>query len=171
MIRTLALAGGVAGGLGLSQFPEFSQQYTQRLGGAVDELSRQIRRYEADAAEAGLTLEALLAGLAREGPLAQKQAANMAEDVARHGRLSADLDALEGAGPFMRARLATHLADREIAARAYEAFKPAIPASFEGAVFAGTGAFAGWAAISAILAVLGGLWSLLTAPFRRKNPA
>ncbi|NRB05388.1 MAG: DUF2937 family protein, partial [Rhodobacteraceae bacterium] len=37
--RAIALAGGLAGGLSLSQFPEFSQQYLQRLGGAVDALA------------------------------------------------------------------------------------------------------------------------------------
>ena len=38
MIRTLTLAGALAGAVSLSQFPEFSQQYLQRLSGAVDEL-------------------------------------------------------------------------------------------------------------------------------------
>ncbi len=171
MIRALALAGGVAGGVGLSQFPEFSQQYTQRLGGAVDELTRQIERYERDAEKVGLTLDGLLEGMSGEGPLAQTQAGNMADDIERHARLSADLEALEGAGPFTRARLATHMADRDIAAKAYEAYKPAVPATFEGAVFAGTGLFAGWAGITAVFAFLGGLWSMLTGPFRRKTSA
>ena len=38
-MRAIAVAGGLAGAAGLSQFPEFSQQYVQRLGGAVDELT------------------------------------------------------------------------------------------------------------------------------------
>ena len=32
------MIGGLALGVVLSQFPEYAQQYTQRLGGAVDEL-------------------------------------------------------------------------------------------------------------------------------------
>ncbi|MBU0778826.1 MAG: DUF2937 family protein, partial [Alphaproteobacteria bacterium] len=35
MIRALALIGGLAGGAALSQYPEFSQQYLQRLAGQV----------------------------------------------------------------------------------------------------------------------------------------
>jgi hypothetical protein len=38
MRRSLSLLGGLGLGLALSQFPEYAQQYTQRLGGAVDEL-------------------------------------------------------------------------------------------------------------------------------------
>jgi len=38
MRRTLGILGGLALGLTLSQFPEYAQQYVQRLGGAVDEL-------------------------------------------------------------------------------------------------------------------------------------
>lgn len=38
MFRTLAMIGGIAGAVALSQFPEFSQQYMQRLSGARTEL-------------------------------------------------------------------------------------------------------------------------------------
>jgi len=33
LLRAVTFAGGLAGAVGLSQFPEFSQQYTQRLAG------------------------------------------------------------------------------------------------------------------------------------------
>lgn len=169
IVRALALAGGVTGAAGLSQFPEFSQQYTQRLGGTVDELSRQITRYEMDADKVGLTLEELLAELAAEGPRGATQAGNIQSDIDRHARLSSALTELQNAGPFSRARLAGHLSDREIAGRAFEDYKPAVPATFEGAVFAGTGFFAGWAGISAVLAFLGGLWGTFTGMFGRRT--
>ena len=38
MRRMIAGIGGLALAIVLSQFPEYAQQYTQRLGGAVDEL-------------------------------------------------------------------------------------------------------------------------------------
>ncbi|MFW2543414.1 DUF2937 family protein [Primorskyibacter sp. 2E107] len=161
MLRALALAGGVSGAAGLSQFPEYSQQYTQRLGGAVDELSRQIVRYERDAATVGLTLDGLVTQLGTEGPLSSVQAGNIRADIARHARLLADLDALKSAGPFMRAKLATHLGDRDVARRALQTFKPAMPVTFEGAVFAGTGFLAGWLGISALVAFLAGGFSSL----------
>ena len=46
ILRTMALAAGLTGAATLSQFPEFSQQYTQRLGGAVDELSAIVMMLE-----------------------------------------------------------------------------------------------------------------------------
>jgi hypothetical protein len=170
ILRILTLAGGLIGATGLSQFPEFSQQYMQRLGGAVDELGRQVTRYEADAAAAGLPLEAYLAELGAEGEKARTQATNMSADIARHARLSTALTALEGAGPFMRARLAFDLTpDNEVAARAYQSFKPALPASFEGAVFAGTGFVTGWVVLALAFSILRRSWRMARAPFRRQR--
>ncbi|MFW2587633.1 DUF2937 family protein [Sagittula sp. SSi028] len=167
--RVLALGAGLTGALGASQFPEFSQQYMQRLGGAVDELSRQITRYEADASAAGLSLPLYLGALAAEGPLAKTQAANMAADITRFEDLSEDLSALQNAGPFMRAKLATHLGDRQIWSRAREAFEPAVPATFEGATFAGTGFVAGWGIVGVLSWFLRNLWITLRRPFRRRR--
>jgi polyhydroxyalkanoate synthesis regulator phasin len=158
ILRTLALAGGLSGALGASQFPEFSQQYMQRLGGAVDELTRQVDRYTADAAEVDMDLREYLVALAAEGDLAARQARNMLDDVQRRERLAGDLAALEGAGPFMRAKLATHLGDREIARAAMEAFKPAVPVTFEGATFAGTGFLAVWLGLGLVFGFLKRLW-------------
>ena len=67
----------------------------------------------------------------------------------------------------MRAKLATHLGDRRIAARAFEAYKPAMPITFEGAVFAGTGFLAGWLALALLVSLLrGGLRTLARSPRR-----
>lgn len=169
MLRILTMAGGLAGAVGFSQFPEFSQQYMQRLGGAVDELRDVVATYEADAAAQGETLTSYIAALAKEGPRAQTQAQNMTAQVARLGVLSDALQTLEGAGPFMRAKLATHMGDRGVASNAYAAFEPAVPASFEGAVFAGTGFVAGWAGLKLVFGVFITLWGLLLAPFARKK--
>ena len=53
MLKFLAIAGGLAGAAGLSQYPEFSQQYTQRLGGQVDALSEVVADFEASAMRCG----------------------------------------------------------------------------------------------------------------------
>ncbi|MBV7393830.1 DUF2937 family protein [Mameliella sediminis] len=172
ILRILLLAGGLTGAAGLSQFPEFSQQYMQRLGGAVDELQRQVTRYENDAAQLGMTLDHYLTALAEEGPMARTQAGNMVADIARHDRLSKALTRLEGAGPFMRAKLAFDvMPDSEVARRAYETYKPAVPATFEGAVFAGTGFVVGWAVLALGFAILRRSWRLMTAPLRGRGTA
>jgi len=55
MRRTLATLGGLALGFAFSQFPEYAQQYEQRLGGAVDELRIIVDDFDADARKFGLT--------------------------------------------------------------------------------------------------------------------
>lgn len=170
VLRILALTGGLAGAVGLSQFPEFSQQYMQRLGGAADEMAAIVAQYEADAQATGLSLTDYIQALSEEGPLSQTQAGNMQAHVVRHQSLAEALEALRGAGPFMRAKLASHLGDREVAKQAFDAFQPAIPATFEGAVFAGSGFLAGWLGLSLVFGFVARLWGSVTGLIR-KRPA
>ena len=162
--RALILAGGLAGAAGLSQFPEFSQQYVQRLGGAVDELRRFVEGFDADATEVGLSRDGALADLAQGGAMGAQRAETMAGVIVRYEQLSADLVALRSAGPFTRAYRARDVGDAEIARAAWAEFKPALPLTFEGAVFAGTGFLGGLGIIAALLA-------LLKMPFRRRRAA
>ncbi|WP_324751613.1 DUF2937 family protein [Roseovarius sp. Pro17] len=162
LARALALAGGLAGAAGFSQFPEFSQQYVQRLGGAVDELGRFVAEFDADAAEVGLTRAAALADLGQGSAIGAQRAESMADVIVRYQRLSADLATLRDAGPFTRAYRMRSFADAEIAEAAWEEFKPAVPLTMAGGIFAGAGFLAG-------LAVIGGALALLRAPFRRRR--
>jgi hypothetical protein len=162
--RALTLAAGLSGAAGLSQFPEFSQQYAQRLGGAVDELGRFVAEFDADAASLGLSRDAALRDLAEGGRMGAARAETVEDTIARYHRLRADLVALRGAGPFTRAYRARSLTDPDIARAAWQDFKPAVPLTFEGAVFSGVGFFAGWGAMALGLALL--RW-----PFRRRSPA
>lgn len=164
ILRALAFVGGLSGAAGLSQFPEFSQQYLQRLGGAVDELSRVVEAFDADAAGVGLSREAALVDLASGGAMGAERAKTMATTIERHRTLTTDLAALQNAGPFTRARLAPHLTDTDIAQRAWKEFRPALPVTFEGVIFAGTGFLTGLGVFSLLL-------RLLSWPFRRKSAA
>lgn len=163
-LRTLTLVGGLTGAAGLSQFPEFSQQYAQRLGGAVDELSRVVTEFDQDAAKVGLSREAALEDLAGGSAMGRERAETMERTINRYEHLQSDLQALEGAGPFTRAYLASKMTDRDVAQRAWDNFKPAMPVTFEGAVFAGVGFLTG-------MLILGAVISLLRLPFRRKAMA
>lgn len=158
--RILVLAGGLSGGAGLSQYPEFSQQYMQRLAGAVDELSRFVAEFDNDAGNIGLSREQALVQLAQGGAIGAERAETVSHTITRHRRLSGDLEALETAGPFTRAYHGRKLADPEIAKAAWADFKPALPFTFAGAVFAGVGFVAGMLAIAL-------LWAVISKPFRR----
>jgi hypothetical protein len=161
ILRSLALAGGLAGALTTSQFPEFSQQYLQRLGGAVDALGEVVADFDASAAASDLTRREALAQM-QGTPFLKRRGADMARSFARYERLRADLVVLQGQGPFMRAYNAARFTDTEIAKAAWTAYQPAVPVNFEGLVFAGLGFVLGMGLTSAML-------GMVRAPFRRRR--
>ncbi|MDO6726732.1 DUF2937 family protein [Cognatishimia sp. 1_MG-2023] len=152
--RALTLAAGLSGAAGFSQFPEFSQQYAQRLGGAVDELHQFVVDFDADAAQVGVTRDVALAQLAEGGAIGAARAETMQVTITRYERLSSARDALQDAGPFMRAYHSAKINDPEIVHAAWAEFKPAVPLSFEGAVFAVSGFFAAFIGSYAVLGCL-----------------
>lgn len=167
LVRALALATGLTGAAGVSQFPEFSQQYMQRLGGAVDELQRVVDAFDADAASLDLSRAEALEELADGGAMGAARAETMQRTMERHARLSGDLAEMQGLGPFSRARYAARFTDPELAGRVWENYKPAMPVTFEGAIFAGLGFLGGLALFSALIWLIRLPFSL----FRRTSDA
>ncbi|MBD8066200.1 DUF2937 family protein [Devosia sp. PTR5] len=161
--RMVAGIGGIGLAAVLSQFPEYAQQYTQRLGGAVDEL-RVITTDFDRAAEAG--------GLDRTQALGRYNASNdeflagrgtsMTATFQRFERLSQTLAEIEGADPATRlANLPAYL-DSDIGRRTLEAYRPAVPMTVEGVLYAGGGFILGYLLIS-------GLLRFFALPFGRRN--
>lgn len=163
ILRALALSAGLAGGAVATQFPEFSQQYVQRLGGAVDALDTVVQDFDASARAEGLTRDAALAQMGGS-PFLDRRRADMERTIARHAALSADLAALESAGPFLRAYRAHRMTDRDVAQAALAVYQPALPLNIVGLSFAATG-FALCAAVAGFVLRLC-LW-----PFRRRGRA
>ena len=161
LIRTLTLVGGLAGAGTLAQFPEFSQQYTQRLGGAVEALGEVVADFDASAQAEGLTRAQALAEMTG-GDFVERRQADMQRTFERHAYLQSAQQALQDAGPFMRAYHVGKLTDTELMGQTADIFKPAVPVTFEGLVFAALGFLAGLGAVSLILRVM-------TAPFRRRR--
>ena len=165
--RTMVLAAGLSGAVGFSQFPEFSQQYLQRLGGTVDELQRVVAQFDADAQALDLTRDEAISQLSQGGAFGAARADSMTENFQRLSQLTNDLAALQGAGPFTRASLLPHLTDPALVERTWDDFKPAVPLTFEGGSFAALGFGLGALALTVLgrmLGVIGGL-------FRRRPKA
>ena len=160
MWRILAIMGGVSGAVALSQFPEFSQQYLQRLAGKVDALAQVAAQFDATAAAHGMTREAALVGMAGT-PLLVDQQADQRAVFARGAALADNLAVLRAASPLARLTMPQRFGDSETLAATYADFRPAVPATSEGAVTAGIGYAGGWA-------LVGALWRLLAWPFRRR---
>jgi len=154
MIRAIAMAGGLAISAGLSQFPECSQQYMQRLSGAVDELSGVVAQFDADAAGLGLSRADALEELRAGGRMGEARAISMGYVLKRHQSLSRDLAALQGSTMAGKIMNINRFMDFELARKTWADFRPAVPLSGAGLTLAGLGFLAGYAVSGG---VIGGL--------------
>ncbi|WP_232630262.1 DUF2937 family protein [Methylobacterium sp. Leaf118] len=153
VVRTLGLAFGLLAAVLAAQGPEFAQQYGQRLGGALDELRRQIASLDADAQATGRSRDQALAQL-RSNPDAfvARRGESARADVDRLKDLEAQKQALDGAeSPLGRLFVIARGPDMDIARAAYRDYQPAVPTTTDGFV-AGLigflGAWAGWRVVA-----------------------
>ncbi|WP_126400749.1 DUF2937 family protein [Blastochloris tepida] len=152
--RLFAFAAGALCAIALAQFPEFAQQYSQRLGGRLDELRGFVERFDADAARAGLTREQGLAEFAKPGStFLRDRGADAAFMIRRFEAFDATKTALDTAAPLERLAVFVRTYDREVGRAAFADFRPAVPATIEGAVHAGAGFVIGVALASLIFGV------------------
>lgn len=163
ILRTITFAGGLCGAAALSQYPEFTQQYVQRLGGQVDALTVVLRDFDASAEKADMTRDEALASMGGTVFLENRRR-DMRETIDRHARLSDDLAVLSTVSPIERITLPHRLRDTALASATFKEFRPALPLSLEGAISGGLGFAVGWA-------VLAGLLRFIAWPFRRRRKA
>lgn len=131
--RVLAVAGAVL----FSQAPEFFQQYLQRLGGHLDEARRILAQFEQAAGQAGLTLADYIRRTAANADTAVARLADtMAAAAERVQSLQAAHDALRDAPAWSRPFVFLRHADWEIVRAAGAVFKPAVPVTLEGGLYA-----------------------------------
>lgn len=161
VFRTLGLALGLLGGLIAAQGPEFAQQYTQRLGGTLDELRRVVAGFEADAAATGHTPDAAVDRLRGDtDALVARRGEAARHDIARLKDLTAQQRALADAGgPLGRLAALIRDPDLPLARATYQDYKPAIPTTTDGLA----------AGLLGFLATWGG-WRVLSDLGRRVTP-
>ena len=139
--RTLIVLIGFAGGLTGSQFPEFAQQYRQRLGGALDELRQVVADFDADAAQNGLTRAAALATYGRSPePFLRDRGVTMAGVMRRFESLSEQRAKLELASPLTRPVVVLRAPDERVIKGAWADFELDVPVTNAGIVWAAAGA-------------------------------
>jgi len=152
-MRTLAMAGGLAGAVALSQYPEFSQQYVQRLSGAVDELRGVTLAFDTAARVAGMSREEAFDAMG-DGRFQTSLRDDMRSRIYRYERLNADYQALAGAAPLERLARFYRIRDPELVQRTWDDYKPAVPVTSEGLISAGIGFAAGWVLVSLLVGLL-----------------
>ncbi len=154
MARIAATVGAIALGVGSSQFPEFSQQYEQRLGGAVDELRIITTQFDSSAARAGLTRDEALQDYSGTEFLALR-GEDMRGTFDRLEKLEEDLALLQNSSAAEKIANLPAMMDSQIAMRAWENFEPAVPVTSEGAAFAVMGGVAGFAGVGGLASLFG----------------
>ena len=165
MRRVIAGIGGVGLAVVLSQFPEYAQQYTQRLGGAVDELRVITQDFDRAALAGGLDRTAALERYnASNDDFLAGRGSSMTATFQRYEQLSATLTRIEGAGAIERFQSLPAYLDTDIGQRTLQAYKPAVPVTVEGILYAGGGFILGYL-------VLSGIWRFVAMPFKRKRYA
>ncbi len=138
--RILNGAAAVAGAGALAQFPEFFQQYLQRLGGRLDQAQLDLDRILRDATTLGRTLEVYLEELLTSGTTAARQAARRElERVDQTSDLQNAYDALTLAEPAERPFLFIKHFDADVAEETLSIFAPALPTTGEGLAYAAAG--------------------------------
>ena len=165
MRRIVAGVGGLGLAIVLSQFPEYAQQYTQRLGGAVDELRVITEDFDQSALAGGLDRAAALERYnASNDDFLAGRGSSMTATFQRYEQLRSTLVQIENAGAIERFQSLPAYLDTDIGRRTLENYKPAIPVTMEGILYAGGGFILGYL-------ILSGLWRFLAMPFKKRYPA
>ena len=127
----------VIGTILFSQIPEFMQQYLQRLGGHLDEARRQLEQFQHTAAQSGLKLEQLISQTtATPDPAVAKLGGMMTEAMTRVDALATAQTAIQQASLWSRPFVFLQHIDVSIARATWSIFKPAVPTTVEGLVYA-----------------------------------
>ncbi len=127
----------IAGALVFAQGPEFIQQYAQRLGGHVDEVQRQVDQYRNTAEQSHLTLDQFVHQTATNAdPAVARLSVVMNDAVDRLQHLREAQSALLDAPVFSKPIVFFQHFDAAIARATWSIYKPALPTTLEGVVYA-----------------------------------
>jgi hypothetical protein len=155
--RTATAAAALGGALAFSQAPEFAQQYQQRLGGALDELRIVVADFDRDAGNAGLDrAQALAVYDAADAAFLRSRGQSMRRTLARHDVLTRQSAAMAEASSVLKPFVLFRDADGMILANAWRDFRPAVPVTLAGILWALTGAASG-AGVVTLARILRGL--------------
>jgi len=143
VVSIVNTVGGILCGCALSQFPEYSQQYVQRMGGALDELATVVQDFDSSAKSAGYNRDEALAVMTGSEFLESRQD-DMRRTFDRFDILFDDYARLKDADAFKRLAYVARMRDGEVFKGTVNDFKPAVPLTIEGAGFVGLGFLFGY---------------------------
>jgi len=138
--RTLVVAAGIVGGAVSSQAPEFTQQYRQRLGGALQELRTIVEDFDADATSSDLSRqEALNRYRASADAFLRERGMSIGKAIHRYESLQRQAARFETWPEFARPAALIGESDPTLVSGAWSEFRPGVPLTVTGAIWAGLG--------------------------------
>ncbi|WP_420548641.1 DUF2937 family protein [Curvivirga sp.] len=150
--KYLYILTGLFVGAVFSQFPEFHQQYFQRLGGTLDELDRQVEALDNRAASTDLTRYNYIRHLINsKDKAAQMEGEHLTNLLRRQFDVQQAITSLENASPQMMAILVIYHLDVNTAKATAEVYKPAVPLTISGATYFGIGFVIGYILMAFLL--------------------
>ncbi|MEM9496043.1 MAG: DUF2937 family protein [Pseudomonadota bacterium] len=158
MGRLLAFLLGIGGAVLASQGPGFTLQYMQNLQGRIDELRPIVEEFETNVAQYGYTRDTAMAECSTATGLLDALCSTYRTTVNRYELLSVHMDELKAAGEWMQPIVLARTYYREIATSVYDQFEPAVPATIQGAAYAGGGYALLWGGSSFLFGILGSMF-------------
>lgn len=154
--------------IGASQFPEFAQQYRQRLGGAIEELGLVVSEFDRDATNSGLSRsQALQLHQQSTVPLFQARGRSMSTTIRRYETLLWQKDNFEKSSTMIQPLVLAY-SDEATFAGAWHDFRPAVPTTLDGLIWAVLGFFAGVGTAYSFSAIL--MWGWRRSILARRGP-
>ena len=145
-----------------SQLPEFSQQYRQRLNGALEELRVVVTDFDSDAKNSGMSRDdALNQLLSSNGPFPKDRGKSMTQTIERFDSLEQQKISMDKVEPVSRPLFMLQSPDEKIMRGTWEIFEPAVPLNLPGLLWGGFGAL--------ILALIARIPISLTRGIRRRR--
>lgn len=138
------MALGLIGAMALSQFPEFVQQYSQRVGGAYEEVSASVIQFRTTAESDGQTTQEALRALEDGGSVAAGQATQMRATIDREADLALLYDGLQTTDGYNQLWAFLRYPQPDLTVQTAEVFRPALPLTFDGGAYAALGFLGGY---------------------------
>ncbi|MEN0042103.1 MAG: DUF2937 family protein [Pseudomonadota bacterium] len=143
--KSVITTGAVVGAVAFAQTPEFTQQYVQRIGGAVDELTRVVEDFDRDAAGSNLERRQALGRMTTaDSELVRSRGRSMSRTIARYERLKAQQSIVRDSVPLLRPIMLAQELDMNLLRATWDDFRPAIPVTQDGIIWLGGGVLFGW---------------------------
>ncbi|MDX1736900.1 MAG: DUF2937 family protein, partial [Alphaproteobacteria bacterium] len=137
MLKWVYLTAGIFCALLMSQFPEYYQQYRQRLGGTMDELNRQVEALDQRATSAGLSRFDYIRHLTSSTDKAAKmEGEHLTDLLTRHFSVSEAIVELDATPNKLILFVALLHLDYETAEATAKDYVPAVPLTITSAIYA-----------------------------------